>query len=78
MADQEKKNQFETDLKRLEEIVQLLEDGGQSLDDSLKLFEEGQKLLKKCRKLLSDAQVKVSKLLESGEIVEINPDELGR
>ena len=39
---------FEENLKRLEEIVKILEEGNSSLDDSIKLFEEGISLSKLC------------------------------
>lgn len=39
---------FETAMKRIEEIVRLLERGDAPLDQSLALFEEGAGLIKKC------------------------------
>jgi exodeoxyribonuclease VII small subunit len=62
---------FEKDLKRLEEIVQALEEGELTLDDSLKQFEEGIKLQKRCEKALSQAEKKIEILLknEEGEVV---------
>jgi exodeoxyribonuclease VII small subunit len=68
---------FEEDLKRLEQIVQVLEEGSASLDESLALFEEGQKVLKRCRTTLEKAQVKVEKLLEDGRREEIDPESPG-
>jgi len=35
---------FESDLKKLEDVVERLERGDLTLDDSVKLFEEGVKL----------------------------------
>ncbi|MBZ0264455.1 exodeoxyribonuclease VII small subunit [bacterium] len=69
---------FEVDLKRLEEIVAKLENGGIKLEESLKLFEEGQILLKRCRTRLEEASVKVSKLLDDGSTQDIDPATLGR
>lgn len=61
---------FEVALKRLEEIVNLIEAGKLDLDDSLQLFEEGMKLSVFCQKELKKADAKIKHLLideESGE-----------
>ena len=60
---------FEENIKRLEEIVKILEDGSCSLDDSIKLFEEGIALSKLCNTTLADAKQKITLLtdLEAGE-----------
>ncbi len=50
---------FEDAIKRLEEIVELLEKEEISLDDSLKLFEEGIKLSNSCSKKLGEMQKKI-------------------
>ena len=54
---------FEEALKRLEKIVEELEDGSLSLDDSLDKYEEGIKLSKACAKKLEVARKKVEILL---------------
>ena len=54
---------FEQAMKRLEEIVNALENGTVSLDDSLKLFEEGIKLSKYCENELKNIENKASKIL---------------
>ena len=59
--------QYETAIKRLEEIVALLEKGGLSLDESVRLFEEGASLSAFCNKALKDAELKITKLTEAGE-----------
>jgi len=61
---------FETALKRLEEIVRKLESGDQSLDSSLELFEEGIKLSRFCHTKLEQAERRVEILLkgESGQV----------
>ena len=56
---------FETALKRLEEIVHLLEAGNAPLTDSLSLFEEGIKLVKLCNSQLDGAEQKVKLLTEN-------------
>ena len=50
---------FETALKRLEEIVKKLEDGELSLDSALQLFEEGIKLSRFCHTKLEEAERRV-------------------
>jgi len=56
---------FETALKRLEEIVKKLENGDQSLDSALQLFEEGIKLSRFCHSTLEQAERRVEILLKS-------------
>ncbi len=58
-----KKNKnFETSLKRLQEISELLESDEVSLEDSIKLYEEGIKLSKDCYSALEKAELKVEQL----------------
>lgn len=57
-----KKQSFEENMDRLEEIVSLLEQGDATLGESLTLFTEGSKLLAACQKELDTAQQKVVKL----------------
>ena len=63
----EKEITFEKAMKRLEEIVNLLENGTVSLDDSLKLFEEGIKLSKYCENELKNIENKAAKILEDSQ-----------
>ena len=49
---------LEQNIKRLEEIAKLLEQGT-NLDESLKLYEEGCKLAKTCLKELEKAKGKI-------------------
>lgn len=58
---------YEASLKRLEEIVSLLENGGLPLEDTLKLFSEGTALISECSKYLDNAEQKITKLLDNGE-----------
>jgi exodeoxyribonuclease VII small subunit len=61
---------FETALKKLEEIVKKLENGDLSLDSALELFEEGIKLSRFCHTKLEQAERRVEILLknESGQM----------
>ena len=64
---------FEGNIKRLEEIVELLEKGETPLEESMKLFEEGVSLTNQCITLLDNAEQKIKKLTEkNGEVVETN------
>ena len=55
---------FETDLKKLEEIVKKLEAGDVKLSESIKLFEEGVNLTGALNKALDEAQSKITVLTE--------------
>ena len=63
---------FETSLKKLEEIVRRLEEEEIPLETSLKLFAEGQTLARACEEQLRAAENQVRVLMEnaSGEIQE--------
>jgi len=65
-----KKNTYEEDVKRLEEIAGKIERGDLGLEQTIELFEEGIKLVKECQKFLNQTELKVNKLLEDGESVE--------
>lgn len=55
---------FEEALKKLEKIVQELEDGDLPLDESLEKYEEGIRLSRVCSKKLEAAKKKVELLLK--------------
>lgn len=63
--------QFEEAMKKLEEIVDLLEGEEVSLDDALKRYEEGIKLVRFCSKKLEEAEKKIEVLNrdEEGKVV---------
>ena len=65
MSKQENNKDFETSLKKLEQIVSDLENGELPLEQSIKTFEEGVKLTKHFQNLLSKAELKIQKLVES-------------
>ena len=50
---------FEGELKKLEAIVNKLENGSESLEDSLKLFEQGTKIANYCDEVLQAAEQKI-------------------
>lgn len=51
---------FEEQLQRLEEIVEILDDGEAALDEMLKLYEEGMQRSQYCREYLEKAEQKVT------------------
>ena len=61
------KRTYERAIKRLQEIVKLLENGGLTLDESVKLFEEGAKLAKFCNDELKNAEQKIISLDDINE-----------
>ena len=65
---------FEEALKKLEKIVDDLEEGNLSLDDALEKYEEGIKLSKLCSKKLEAAKKKVEILIKGDDgSVELRP-----
>ena len=69
MAKNEKSFDFEMTLKRLEEIVEKLENENTPLEKSVELFEEGKKLSSKCLKRLKEIEQKVKIIIDKGEEV---------
>ena len=57
---------FEEALKRLEQIVDSIEQGKIGLEDSIKSYEEGMALVRRCRAVLQDAEQKIQHLQSSG------------
>ncbi len=62
---------FEKAIKRLEEIVEELENSDIDIDKSLKIFEEGVKLSRHCTKKLDEAEKKIELLIKNdkGEFI---------
>ena len=68
---------FEKTLAELEQLVETMEQGDLSLEESLKHFERGITLTKACQQALSEAEQKVSILIEKAgktELETFNPD----
>ena len=63
----EKNKSFEENIKRLEEIVGLLENGNCSLDESMKLYKEGVTLSEICHGQLDDAKQVIEKITPDGK-----------
>ena len=62
-----KKQTFEQQIARLEEIVAALEKGDAQLADSLALFAEGTKLITACSKELDQAEQQVVTLMKGAD-----------
>ena len=62
-----KENNFESALKRLEEISDLLEDEDTPLEDSIQLFEEGIELKEFCEEKLKSAKLKIDKIVKKNK-----------
>ena len=58
----EKDNNFESNLKKLELIVDKLESGDIGLEESVKLYEDGMKIKKICDKKLQDIEMQIKKI----------------
>jgi exodeoxyribonuclease VII small subunit len=61
------KQTFETALKRLEEIVELLEQSETPLDKAIDLYEEGLELSRFCASKLKGAEVRFKKLAKTSD-----------
>lgn len=60
----ENKKTFEIKMKRLDEIVAIMNSNELPLEDTLKLYEEAQQLIKELEKELKESKEKVAKYIE--------------
>jgi len=66
----DKNNNFESNLKKLEIIVDKLESDEIGLEESVKLYEEGMKIKKICDKKLQDIEMQIKKIkIENNKVV---------
>ena len=72
----EKKNNLASKMKRLEEIVEKLNENPE-IEEAVKLYEEGVKLSVSIKTYLEDAQTMIRVLTEEGE-KSVDPEKLGR
>ncbi len=70
---------FESDLKRMEEITQLLKNPETGLEKSIELYEEGSRLAKELSKTLDQIQRKVEKVtsIDENELETVDLDDEG-
>ena len=59
-----KQMKFQEAMKRLDEIVALLNNNELELEEAMSLFEEGMKLSAKCEKQLKKFETKMDQLME--------------
>jgi exodeoxyribonuclease VII small subunit len=62
MAQSEKKLKFEDAMRRLEQIVEAMEQGQIGVEESVARFEEAQKLAGECRKILDSAELRIQQI----------------
>lgn len=67
---------FETAMKRLEEIVDALENQDTPLEESMKLYKEGATCARLCREKLEHARHELQ-IWENGQAEPISEDDLG-
>ena len=70
---------IESDLKRMEEITQLLKNPETGLEKSIELYEEGSRLAKELSKTLDQIQRKVEKVtsIDENELETVDLDDEG-
>lgn len=70
---------FESDLKRMEEITELLKNPDTGLEESITLYEEGNKLAKSLSKTLEAIERKVEKVttIDENELETVELDDEG-
>lgn len=73
MAKKKTEQSFEASLMELQALVERMESGKLTLEESLADFEKGIGLTRQCQSALTNAEQKVSLLLDKGDIVETIP-----
>ena len=63
----EEKQTFESKMKRLDEIVSLVEKESLTLDQSIPLYEEGTKLINELEVMLNDVEDKIVKIIDKNK-----------
>ena len=67
MTEETKQPTFEENMKKLEEMVAKLEQGGLDLDESIRIYEEAIVIRDQCKRFLEESERKVQKIMESAE-----------
>ena len=62
---------FEEAYEELEEIVTKLESGNLPLEEAVELYERVRRLSDHCQKVLDEAELRVNKLTDDGELVDL-------
>ena len=63
---------FEDCFKKLEEVVEKLEDDNSNLEDSISYYDLGVRLRNHCNKKLKNAELKIQKLSDKNELKDFN------
>lgn len=50
---------FEEQIKKLEEIVNILESGEKTLEETVKLYEQGREISQNCKNVLNNSKEKI-------------------
>ncbi|MCP4725823.1 MAG: exodeoxyribonuclease VII small subunit [bacterium] len=61
------KKSFEEALKRLESIVDDLEQGDVPIEDTIKMFQEGVEIAKYCKEKLKSAENEIQKIVKNSD-----------
>jgi exodeoxyribonuclease VII small subunit len=69
-------NTFETELSRLQEISNLLDNDELDLETTLKLFEEGVELSRSCIQTLKEAEVRITEITKKLDKVKTEDEEI--
>lgn len=67
---------FESNIKKLEQIVQILDRGEAPLEEMLKYYEEGMALVRSSRDFLDRAEQKVIEISKKNQINDSNVEDL--
>ena len=65
---------FEESFSRLQETIAALEQGGLPLDEAIARFEQGIQIATQCRAMLDDAELRVTRLVQSDLFVDAPDD----
>ncbi len=74
-ASDQKALDFESGMKRLQEVVEALEGQELTLEEAVSLFEEGMELSKRCAQILDKAEKRIKLLIKDQETGEIEEQE---
>lgn len=66
---------YEEAIKRLEEIIHLLENDNTDLEKSISLFQEGVELSRYCDEKLKNIQKRVAQIYEDGQLKDFEVEE---
>jgi exodeoxyribonuclease VII small subunit len=77
MKMEEKNLSYEEAMKRLDEIISILENNKATLDESIKLYQEGVSLAAYCDSQLKNVEDRVAKIFNGTSFVDMEDDHDG-